>query len=186
MIILKQRASATNYNWFVYHQAIGNTQYLLLNSANPASSGVSAWNNTTPTSSVFTIGSYAEVNNSGSTFVAYCFAEVPGYSRFGSYTGNGSSDGPFVFCGFRPAFVMVKTSSASNDWVIFDTSRNTYNLANNVLYPNLSNAEFSFSGVGMDILSNGFKLQGITLANASATYIFAAFASAPQKFSLAR
>jgi hypothetical protein len=186
MIILKQRASATNYNWFVYHQAIGNTQYLLLNSSNPASSGVSAWNNTTPTSSVFTIGSYAEVNNSGSTFVAYCFSEVPGYSKFGSYTGNGSSDGPFVFCGFRPAYVMIKNTTQSGGWMLWDDMRSPTNVADDLLYANLSIAEQVYTG--LDLTANGFKIRNTSSDfnwNGD-TYIFAAFAEAPQKFALAR
>jgi hypothetical protein len=186
MIILKQRASATNYNWFVYHQAIGNTQYLLLNSANPASSGVSAWNNTTPTSSVFTIGSYAEVNNSGSTFVAYCFSEVPGYSKFGSYTGNGSADGPFVFTNMRPAWVLVKRSDGADEWHLFDNRRDGFNAINDPLYPNASAAEGS-GFVYMDLVSNGFKCRNNSFINNSGVnYIFMALAETPQKFSLAR
>jgi hypothetical protein len=184
MVITKRRDGASQ--WWVWHIGLGNntTSYLSLNTTNAVLNATGMWGSVGRTSSLL---GYSDTSLATSaTFVAYCFAEVPGYSRFGSYTGNGSVDGPFVFCGFRPAYVMVKTSSSSNDWVIFDTSRNTSNLANNVLYPNLSNTEFPFSGVGMDILSNGFKLQGITLANASATYIFAAFASAPQKFALAR
>jgi hypothetical protein len=148
-----------------------------------------AWNDTTPTSSVVSLGTAAEVNGSTSTYVAYCFAEVPGYSRFGSYTGNGSSDGPFVFCGFRPAYVMIKNTSGAVDWIVEDGTRNPSNVVNAKLSPNTSGAEFvDASAIGIDFLSNGFKVRGTDAAvNGSGNvYIFAAFASAPQKFALAR
>ena len=190
MIILKQRTAQTNYNWFVYHQALGNTQYLLLNSLNPATSGVSAWNNTTPTSSVFTIGSYAEVNNTGSTFVAYCWAEVAGYSKFGSYAGNGAADGTFVYCGFRPRWIMVKLSNGSDHWEIIDTARDTYNIAGLELYANLTNAESTGGGniSRVDLLSNGFKARTTNGGwnGSGSTYIFAAFAESPLKYARVR
>jgi hypothetical protein len=189
MIIVKNRTTPADFpGWYVYHISTGNGQYLTLNTTGAAVTTSTIWDNTSPTSSVFTLGAGFTSANQGPTQVAYCFAEVPGYSRFGSYTGNGSSDGPFVFCGFRPAYVMVKTTGTPNDWAVFDVARNTFNSATGVLYPNLSNAEAFFpAGGGIDILSNGFKMRADGLANGNGNaYIFAAFASAPQKFALAR
>ena len=121
--------------------------------------------------------------------VAYCFAEVAGYSKFGSYSGTGTSDGAFVFCGFRPAYVMVKITSSTGDWIVEDGTRNPYNVVNAKLSPNTANAEFvDATAIGIDFVSNGFKLRGTdgSVNNSAQTYIFMAFASAPLKFSLAR
>jgi hypothetical protein len=122
------------------------------------------------------------------TYVAYLWSEVAGFSKFGSYTGNGSSDGPFVHCGFRPRWVMVKRTDSGNNWFVLDTSRNTYNLTNNQLLPNSSAAESTNTDCNVDVLSNGFKLRtALDASNGSGgTYIFAAFAESPQKYSLAR
>jgi hypothetical protein len=122
--------------------------------------------------------------------VAYCFAEVAGYSKFGSYTGNLSTDGPFVFTGFRPAYILLKNVNGSytTPWIVIDVARNTSNVANNRLSPNSSGAEDPLSNAGIDILSNGFKIRTTDDAfNAnSAQIVYAAFASAPFKYSLAR
>ena len=189
MIIIKNRSQA--FDWGVGHASIGWTQAGNLNLTNAFGSSA-YFNNTAPTSSVFSVGLSNISNQNGSSIVAYCFAEVAGYSKFGSYTGNGnSSDGPFVFCGFRPRFIMIKrTDSAGNNWVILDTSRDTYNAAGLYLYPNLSAAEDDYraSTGPVDILSNGFK-QRSTLTNVNAsggTYIFMAVAENPFKLSLAR
>jgi len=184
MIIIKGRNAAGN--WQVYHQAIGNTGIVCLDLTIATYTTALAWNNTSPTSSVFTLGSGGDLNGSAKTYVAYCWAAVPGYSAFGSYTGNGSSDGPFVYTNFRPRFVLIKSSSDAVNWYVYDTSRDTSNLAGNQLYPNLSNAEVS--SVGIDILSNGFKLRynASPLNASSSTYIYAAFAENPFKFSNAR
>ena len=190
MIILKSRSNASN--WYAYHKSIGNTGALGLNLTSATITSSLFWNNTSPTSSVFTINAgSSEINGSGLTYVAYCFAEVAGYSKFGSYTGNGSTDGPFVYLGFRPRFIMIKrTDSAGNNWVILDTSRDTYNAAGLYLYPNLSAAEDDYraSTGPVDILSNGFK-QRSTLSNVNAsgaTYIFAAFSEVGFKYALGR
>ena len=188
MIILKSRTSGTA-QWVVYHGSLSNTQALYLNATSSAATSALFWNSTSPTSSVFSLGTSSDVNVTAQDYVAYLFAEVAGFSRFGSYTGNGSADGPFVFCGFRPRFVLIKESSAAgNNWVIYDTARDTYNECSNILYPNLSNAEFSGSTVNLDILSNGFKPRdnwGGNNTNGS-TYIYAAFAENPTKYALAR
>jgi hypothetical protein len=144
------------------------------------------WNSTAPTSSVFSLGTSIETNTNAATFVAYCFAPIAGYSAFGSYTGNGSADGPFIYCGFRPRWVMLKNSSAVTQWFLYDTTRNTYNVAGYELYANLANAEDT-TGVDLDILSSGFKIRSSSTNNGSTnTVIYAAFAESPFKNSLAR
>jgi hypothetical protein len=187
MIIIKQRNVLRA--WIVYHISIGNTGYIQLHSSDAEDKPNSTmFNNAGPSLTTFTIGSSAAVNESGGTYVAYCFAAIPGYSAFGSYTGNGSADGPFVYTGFRPAFVLVKASSAATDWYIYDTSRDTYNVATLELNPNLAAAEQNGTYGSMDINSNGFKLRFATgEVNASgATYIYYAVAENPFKYSLAR
>ena len=144
-----------------------------------------------PTSSTFKIngeGTGSWVNASGDNYVAYCFAPVEGYSAFGSYTGNGSTDGPFVYTGFRPRWILFKNSSNAAPWNIFDTARDTYNVVENGLLANSSNAEFSGTD-RCDILSNGFKLKagsGVEPNQSGHTYIYAAFAEHPFKTSRAR
>jgi hypothetical protein len=183
MIITKQRATAGTA-WTTYHASVGNTGYLVLNTTAAAATLSTVWNNTSPTSSVFTLGSAFA---GAGTMVAYLFAEVAGFSRFGSYTGNGSSDGPFVFCGFKPKFVMVKRTDATNFWLMMDTTRNTYNVMGDGLLANTSGAEFSWNP-SKDILSNGFKVRTSDAAeNANGgTYVYAAFSENPFKYSLAR
>ena len=185
MVIVKSRSNGAQ-PWVVYHAAVGNTGYLLLNTTDAFAANATVWNNTSPSSTVVTMGSGFTSTNYGANGVAYLFSEVAGFSRFGSYTGNGSADGPFVFCGFRPRWVMVKKTSATDDWVVFDTARDTFNVVNDWLFPNLSNAELTTAG-SPDVLSNGFKLRSNSGAtNASgASFIFAAFAESPFKTALA-
>jgi len=185
MIIVKPRTpTSTSDNWEVYHASLGNTQFLTLNTSAAAVTASNRWNNTTPTSSVFTIGTIP--SSSADNYVAYLFADVEGYSKFGSYTGNGSTDGPFVYTGFRPAFVLFKRTDSTSDWHLYDTTRSTYNVIAAALYADISNAENS--GQPFDILSNGFKLRvaGGELNTSSATIIYMAFAENPFKNSLAR
>jgi hypothetical protein len=183
MIMIRVRNS-DQFSWGVYHASVGNTAGLYLNLTNAAATTSVFWNNTSPTSSVFSVGNWGGVNGNTSTYVAYCFAPVAGYSAFGSYTGNGSADGPFVYTGFRPRFVLIKrTDGGSENWWILDTSRDPYNTLGNALFPNTSNSEGA--GYTFDFLSNGFKIR--TYINTSgATYIYAAFAESPFKYSLAR
>jgi len=183
LILIKARASA--YDWTVYHSAVGATKYLAINATYAATTDTTAFNNTAPTINVFSLGSAVWVNSG--TMVAYCWSPVAGYSAFGSYTGNGSTDGPFVYTGFRPRWIMIKKTSATGNWLMIDTSINTYNAAATELFANLSQAEIS--GEPIDILSNGFKLKygGAGDSNASgATYIYAAFAENPLKYANAR
>ena len=190
MIIIKSRSLAGE-NWIVGHTSLGFSNQLNLNT-NAASAVSTNFNSTTPTSSVFSIGSGTAVNSNTNTYVAYCFDAVRGYSAFGAYTGNGSSDGPFVYTGFRPRFVMVKQATVSSrDWIILDTSRNTYNVADLQLLPNTSEAEsttFFSSTAYLDILSNGFKVRNTSVRNNenTATYIYACFAESPFQFANAR
>ena len=187
MIIVKNRDAADA--WQVYHSAntaAPETDYLVLNTTAATADSSTRWNDTAPTSSVFSIGSGVEVNTSSEDYIAYCFADVEGYSKIGTYVGNGSTDGPFVYTGFRPAYVMPKKTSDTSDWIINDTKRDTYNITDNRLFANDSLAE-SGTYDGIDILSNGFKLRSTNSNNISSqTYIYMAFAENPFKNSLAR
>lgn len=183
LIIPKSRNNVTN--WESYHASLGPTQYVSLNLTNAAATASTPFNNTAPTSSVFAVGTSNGTNFSGYTYVAYCWAEVAGYSKFGSYTGNGSADGTFIHLGFRPRFILTKRTDAISQWFIIDSSRNTYNVADRLLYPNLTNVDTA--STSLDILSNGFKLRGTIDPNVSGgTYIYAAFAENPFNISRAR
>ena len=189
MYIVKRRTGGVG-NWAVWHTSLSNTttSYILLDSTAAQSTSTSLWGSTAATSTTLGLGTSVTTNNSTDTYVAYCFSSINSYSSFGSYTGNGSTDGPFVYCGFRPRFVMVKASSAATDWYIYDTARDTYNVATLELNPNLAAAEQNGTYGSMDINSNGFKLRFATgEVNASgATYIYAAFAENPTKYANAR
>ena len=177
MIIVKDRDASANWN--TYHVEVGNAKTVQLNLTN-AESATSSWNSTTPTSSVFSLGAVSAVNTSSNDYIAYCFAEKKGYSKFGSYTGNGSTDGTFVYTGFKPAFVMVKMSSGTSNWVIWDNKRDSYNVADALLLPNSSNAESGYSGEAIDLLSNGFKARYSAFPNNSgSTFVYMAFAAEP-------
>jgi hypothetical protein len=195
MLIVKNRVQGTYGNWNVWQSALTGSQYLTLNDTSGASTNNNRWNGTVPTSTVFSLGadSFGNTNKSGDTYVAYCFSEVAGYSKFGTYTGNGSTNGPFVYLGFRPRYVMVKSSSNTENWFVWDSARNTYNVVDLKLYPNLSNAENGASGETsttnmIDFVSNGFKLRTSNSGtNASGyTYIYAAFAESPFNYANAR
>jgi hypothetical protein len=185
MIITKKRSSGgTDYGWSTYHKSIGSNNIWLdkTNAQNPGN-----WP-TPPTTTVFTHAVLDYNNVSGETYVNYVFAPVAGYSAFGSYTGNGSADGPFVYTGFRPRWIMIKQTTSTSDWVIFDTSRDPSNMEINYLVPNSSGAEGSGSSVQLDGVSNGIKIRGtwVGMNSSGQTYIYAAFAENPFKYSLAR
>jgi hypothetical protein len=187
MVIVKNRASA--FDWVVWHTAFVGSDYLILNATSAVATAATLWNSTTPTSSVFSVGTSTATNASGSSHVAYCFSAVAGYSAFGSYTGNGSNDGVFIYTGFRPRWFMVKRTDGVGSWVLVDTSRSPTNVTDQQLYPNLANAESGDPPQGTwDMLSNGVKMRYLaTNYNASgSTYIYAAFAENPFKLSLAR
>jgi len=178
MMIIKNRSAGEG--WAVYHQGIGNTNYLLLNTTAASVATAGYFNNTTPTSTVFSVGTEVKTNGDGNAMIAYCFAEKQGYSKFGSYTGNGNADGTFVYTGFAPAFFILKRTDATEQWLIKDNKRPGYN-PNNTLYANLNNAEDTGSSVYGDFVSNGVKLRGTYNGmNASGgSYIYMAFASNP-------
>jgi hypothetical protein len=188
-IMVKNRSRITN--WAVYHVSVGNTKASYLNATDAAYADAGFWNNTTPTSTVFTGDNGVGYTTNGATdnYVAYCWTPIAGYSAFGSFTGNGSADGPFVYTSFRPRWIMWKNSSTGGtDWTIVDSSRNTYNVANSGLQPNGSYAEASNSNYQIDFLSNGFKLRTTNAeANQSGiSIIYAAFAENPFKYANAR
>jgi hypothetical protein len=191
MLICKQRNGGT-YGWNSWHTGLSADYYIALNSTGGQDNSVFIWDTSGMTSTVFTHGSDTiYMNNSDSTYVAYCFAPIAGYSAFGSYTGNNSStDGTFVYLGFRPRFIMIKSTASDTEWVMVDTSslRGPYNLVDTSLYANRAYSESTIGTVNdIDILSNGFKLRNNTgYVNASQTYIYAAFAENPFKYSLAR
>ena len=183
IIIIKNRIDASG--WIVYNSTIGNTKYLALNSQVEASlDGGVYWNATSPTSSVFTVNTSNSVNGSGDGTVAYCFSEVAGYSKFGSYTGNGSASGPTVTTGFRPAFVLIKNSSSANHWLIWDNTRNPFNPINLKISPSTTTYENDPNILGglatntIDFTDTGFQITGThPMTNTSGgTYIYMAFA----------
>ena len=176
MIIVKNKTHAGG-NWVVYHESLGNTKAVYLDLTD-ASGTAGAWNNTSPTSSVFTVNDANALNGSGGRqYVAYCFAEKTGYSKFGSFTGNGNADGTFIYTGFKPSWIMFKRTSAASDWTIFDTKRLTYNVNNLRLEANTTDAEPSGAANKIDILSNGFKMRhsSSSFNNSGGTYIYMAF-----------
>ena len=193
ILITKSRTNASSWVFGIGGMSgFGINDYLVLQST--AAKGTSSTFYQAYGSSTFTVGVSAadEMNKTGNNYVTYCFAPIAGYSAFGSYTGNGSADGPFIYTGFRPKFFMTKiTSAAGYDWIITDTSRDTYNVSGLCLEANLNNAESTNGGAfssQSDILSNGFKIRNSgTGANGSGgTYIYMAFAETPQKFALGR
>jgi len=185
-VVMVKNTSATGH-WVTYHKDNGAAYVLIFTTDSLYGPNPTWFNSTEPTSSVFTLGSGTGTNWSGVDTVAYCFAEVEGFSSFGSYTGNGSAtDGPFIYTGFRPAFVLYKRTDASSSWILLDSSRNTYNVADKYLLPDSANAEASFTLI--DMVSNGFKIRtsdGSTNQN-TGTYIYMAFAENPFKYSNAR
>ena len=181
VMIIKNRSGA--YSWAVYHHkntSAPQTETLFLDVNDATADRVNEFNDTAPTSSIFTVGDGNSVNNSSENFIAYLFAEKQGFSKFGSYTGNGNADGSFIYLGFKPAFVMVKRTSGTGAWWMRDNKIAPFNLASNVLQANDSGAQAD--GVGtMDFLSNGFKLKDTTDASntSGGSYIYMAFAENP-------
>ena len=178
MIIVKNRDNADN--WTVYHGTQGGTKVQWLNLTNATATESGWWNNTDPTSSVFYIGTQNGVNKSGDNLIAYCFAEKKGYSKFGSYAGNSSTDGTFIYTGFKPALVIFKSTAGTESWSMVDNKRDTDNVVKNQLFPNLTIAEETTNNV-MDFCSNGFKMRNSdSRYNLSGyTYIYMAFAENP-------
>jgi hypothetical protein len=189
-VICKRRNSTGG--WPIFVKALNNNaKYMTLNNTDAANTDSTVFNNTAPTSTVFSLGTDTFANANTGTYVAYCFAEVAGYSAFGSYTGNGSADGPFVYTGFRPRWIMIKASSAARGWIIFDTARDPYNVSQYRLFANTADAESSGTTANnIDILSNGFKprlgANSEPSNESGTTYIYMAFAENSFKNALAR
>jgi len=184
VIITKNRTDTSYSNWITYHHSLGYTNFVKLNE-NAASAGSSPYNGAEPTNLTYNVS--IDLVEPNKDYVSYVFAPIQGYSKFGSYVGNGSTDGPFIYTGFKPAFVLVKNASATESWVVYDTARNTFNLTNLKLSPDTADSENNNSAIGgaaynnIDILSNGFKCRSNNAAtNGSGnTIIYMAFAENP-------
>jgi hypothetical protein len=180
MMIVKRLNSTRD--WGVYHSSLANTEYLELNNTTAEQTG-NWWGNTTPTSSLIYLGNDGATNGGSDPFIMYAFSDVQGYSKFSSYVGNGDSDGPFIYTGFKPAFFLVKRSSDAETWLMYDNKRLGYNAYNNPLQADSANSESTGNGTNMeiDLLSNGIKIRGTVNATNSSgsTYIYMAFAEAP-------
>jgi len=190
MIILKNRIDSVNWLVGSTYNPSGWQNYLNLNGTTSALTASTIWQDTAPTSSVFSIGNNPATNGSGDATIAYCFHSVDGFSKVGKYTGNGNADGTFIYTGFRPAWVILKSSSASSPWLIIDNARDINNEADKLLRANTNGTETSNADI--DFVSNGFKYRGAS-SNSSyyynvsgATYIYLAFAEAPFKYANAR
>ena len=178
MIIGKSLTTAgADTGWPVYHASLANTEYLMLNTTAAKATGATYWNSTTPTTSVFSLGTAADVNTNTDTYIYYVFVEIAGYSKFGLYVGNGAVDGTFVYTGFRPCYVLVKSSTAVDDWRIYDSQRPGYNVLGGTLLADTAGAETTTAEI--DFTANGFKARIATTPNAAQTYVYAAFAELP-------
>ena len=181
MIIIKTRAGADR-KWVVYHKNVGATKHLHLNETTTEATDQYQFNNTEPTSGTFTLGDEGEVNKAASTYVAYCFHSVKGYSQIGEYSGgNANADGPFVYPGFKPAFVLVRDSDNAENWLMYDNERPGFNLNNDHLFANTNDQETSSTANTMDFLSNGFKIRSTNngLNRSGGTFLYMAFAEHP-------
>jgi len=185
MVIVKERSPGGN-NWMVGHDSVGWTKYLALDAAQAAITSSARWNNTAPSSTVVTLGNDTGINASGATYLAYCFAEVEGFSKISSFEGNSNADGPFVYTGFKPAFILTKNMDTADQWGIRDAVRNPYNVTDKLLNPNAATAETTSSTGYIDILSNGFKPRSSDSNINTQTIIYMAFAESPFKTATAR
>jgi len=184
MIII--RSTSNTSNWGVYHKSIGANKMLNLNTTAAEATNSGYFNNTDPTTTVFSLGDEGnDTNGSGKNYIAYCFAEKTGYSKFGSYVGNGNANGTFVYTGFKPAWVMRKYatggSASGEGWEMLDSARSPFNVADERLKADSNGAESTGSNYYVDFLSNGFKCRTADNAtnNSGATYIYMAFAEQP-------
>ena len=184
-MVITKKIGAVN-NWVTYHAGVNegtNPQNYSMSLNYDYAKDLASyyWNNTAPDAVNFTLGNSNQVNDNSNYHIAYCFAEIPGYSKIGEYFGNGNADGTFVYTGFKPAFVMVKRDDTTDNWLIKDIKRDPFNQMAKRIFPNLSNAEDTSGGGEFDFLSNGFKNRGTnTINNASGgSYIYMAFAEAP-------
>ena len=179
LVIAKNRERVSD--WLVYHAGMDATgdYALFLHSNSAKDNSQNYWGDTEATTSAFSVGTRQENNQSGEDIIAYCFADVQGFSKFGSYTGNGSADAPFIYTGFRPAMVILKETTTSGQWYIFDNKRDTFNLMTDALFPDLSNGETTDNKI--DFYSNGFKGRKTSsdLNTSGNQHIYIAFAESP-------
>ena len=183
-LILAKNRSTGSIDWLVFHGTQGGTKYLLLNTTGAVGTATSLWNDTNPTSTLITIGTTSKINTDGDDYIAYAWAEKQGYSKFGSYKGNGNDDGTFVWTGFKPAFLMTKTAgdAGDNNWHMMDNKRNGFNPENHLHQADLAVAEETGSSFQwIDFLSNGFKaIDSVGSTNSSgAVFLYVAFAESP-------
>ena len=179
MILIKNRSNGQQ--WSSYWSPLGATKYMRFATTNAVATASNRFANTEPTTSVFTVSTDGEVNENNTNLIAYCFTNIQGYSKIGKYTGNGNADGPFIYTGFQPAFVMVKRTDDTGDWAIMDTARNPFNVINNYLKAQGNDAESTDASFDIDAVSNGFKLR-YTNSNYNGNggaYIYMAFAKNP-------
>ena len=178
MVITKNLDSST-YGWYCYHASLGATKSLYLHTSDAVVTSNDRWNGWVPDATNVSLGTNTGTNGANN-MIMYCFAEKTGYSKIGSYTGNGNADGTFIYTGFKPAWVMIKRTDSTNNWIILDNKRDTDNPNNVELQANSSNADDT-ANIRFDMLSNGFKTRATTNANnaSSGTYIYMAFAEAP-------
>jgi len=183
-VIVKRRDTGSS-PWMIWHNNLTSGTYYLSFSTAAQASGPTRFT-ASPTSSVINVGTDGDLNASGGTYIAYLFAEVEGFSKFGSYTGNGATGGPFVWCGFRPSVVIAKSTGGTGNWTILDYQREGYNVDNDPLFPNLSNAEGTTDLA--DFLSNGFKIRttDASFNTSGSGYIFSAWSESPFKYARAR
>jgi hypothetical protein len=176
-MVLIKHLTITNYSHILHITGMGTGWSIIPNDPDAQTASSTHFNSTNPTSSVVAIGTYVGANTDSSNFVMYCWADVEGYSKHGTYEGNGNVNGTFVWCGFRPALIMCKSIDSTSTWNIFDHKRAGYNVDNNSLFGDTTAVEGTADLV--DILSNGFKLRIATDPNVAETYIFSAFAEFP-------
>jgi len=182
--MLIKRLTGTIYNWAVYHKALTATKLLSLDDSGAAQTNTFFWNDTEPTASVFTVGTSGYTNNDTYNYIAYLFASIEGYSKVFSYTGNGSADGPFVWCGFKPKLVIIKSSTQATSWFLWDDIRETYNAHQNVLYPDLTTADSPASAVWLDMVGNGIKVRTATTGVNTDAAVMVGIAFAEYPFAL--
>jgi hypothetical protein len=174
--------------WTTWVDSLTGTQALDINGTDAAYTSTTSWNSLLPTSSVLNLGTRLGTNESGTTYIGYCFNSIEGYSKVGSYSGNGSTDGSFIYTGMKPSYLLIKRTDAAFQWYVWDDKRDEINPNNKVLYPSLSDAEDDSADYSIDFLSNGFKIRNASNLdnNSSGTYIYLAFAESPFKTSNAR
>ena len=182
-VLIHKKRTTSAEAWSVFHQSVGITKRMILSSTEAETADASPqpdWNDVLPTSSVFTIGTSSRTNAS-ENYICYAFAEKKGYSKFGSYTGNGNADGTFTYLGFKPAFLIIKATATTDNWTMYDNKRPGYNSGNYFVFPNLSNAEDTSNSTWLEFFSNGFKVRATssTLNTSGNSYIYMAFAESP-------